>query len=346
MSSCQKRVVRAAVYGPYRTVCDLYRRTMPHMEKPLQRVLAVLELLQSHTALSGAQIASRVGVERRTVRRYIVELERFGVPIRTERGRDGHYALMPGFKLPPLMFSNDETLALSVGLRVAGELGLADMTPAVASAQAKLDRVMPASLRRKVGDLQDVVALDLTRPQAASDAAVFAEISRCASAAQRLHLVYRALDGRITERELDPYGMAYLYGAWYVVGYCHLRQGLRSFRLDRVQSAQALPKSFGRPPGFDVLGYLRESIATLARAHAVVLNFRADAAAVRRAIPASLGTLTAQRDGSIRVDAQIDDLHAFARDLARLNLDFDIIQPKALKTALSDHLRRMLAAHG
>lgn len=319
---------------------------MWRMEKPLQRVLAVLELLQSHTALSGAQIASLVGVERRTVRRYIVELERFGVPIRTERGRDGHYALMPGFKLPPMMFSNDETLALSVGLRVAGELGLADMTPAVASAQAKLDRVMPAPLRRKVGDLQGVVALDLTRPQAASDGAVFAEITRCASAAQRLHLVYRAQDGSVTERELDPYGVGYLHGAWYVVGYCHLRLGLRSFRLDRVQSAQALPKSFGHPPGFDVLGYLRASIATLARAHAVVLRFRADAAAVRRAISASLGTLTALRGGSIRVDAQIDDLEAFARDLARLNLDFDIVKPKALKTALSDHLRRMLAAHG
>lgn len=316
------------------------------MEKPLQRVLAVLELLQSHTALSGAQIASLVGVERRTVRRYIVELERFGVPIRTERGCDGHYALMPGFKLPPMMFSNDETLALSVGLRVAGELGLADMTPAVASARAKLDRVMPASLRRQVGDLQGVVALDLMRPQAASDGAVFAEITRCASAAQGLHLVYRALDGKVTERELDPYGIGYLHGAWYVVGYCHLRLGLRSFRLDRVQSAQALPKSFGRPPGFDVLGYLRESIATLARAHTVVLRFRADAADVRRAISASLGTLTVQRSGSIRVDAQIDDLDAFARDLARLNLDFDIVQPQALKTALSDHLRRMLAVHG
>jgi predicted DNA-binding transcriptional regulator YafY len=311
------------------------------MEKPLQRVLAVLELLQSHPALSGAQIAAMVGVERRTVRRYIVELERFGVPIRTERGRDGHYALMPGFKLPPLMFSNDETLALSVGLRVAGDLGLANMTPAVASAQAKLERVMPESLRRKLGDLHAVVALDLTRPQAESGSMFFAEITRCASAAQRVHLVYRALDGSTTERELDPYGVGYLYGVWYVVGHCHLRQGLRSFRLDRVQAVQALPKSFGRPLAFDVLSYLRESIARLARAHTVVLRFRADLAVVRRAIPVSIGALTEQRGGSIRVDAQIDDLNAFARDLARLNLDFDIVKPKALKVALSDHLRRM-----
>ncbi len=160
---------------------------------------------------------------------------------------------MPGYKLLPLMFSNDETLALSVGLRVAGELGLRDMTPAVAGAQAKLDRVMPASLKRKTGDLHAVVALDLTRPQTESGSALFAEITRCASAAQRLQMVYCAQDGSTTERAIDPYGVGYLSGAWYVVGYCHLRQGLRSFRLDRVCAVHALPQSFGRPPTFDVL---------------------------------------------------------------------------------------------
>jgi predicted DNA-binding transcriptional regulator YafY len=315
------------------------------MEKPLQRVLAVLELLQSHPCLSGAQLAERVGVERRTVRRYIVELERFGVPIRAERGRDGYYALMPGYKLPPLMFSNDETLALSIGLRVAGELGLSDMTPAVSSAQAKLDRVMPVSLKRKIGDLHSVVALDLTRPQAQSGSEFFAEVTRCASTAQRLHMAYCALDGHLTEREIDPYGVGYLNGAWYVVGYCHLRQDLRSFRLDRVRAVRALPKSFGRPLSFDVLAYLRESIATLQRAHVVVLLFRAEKAAVRRAIPASMGTLTEQR-GRIRLDAQIDDLPAFSRDLARLPLEFEIVKPKALKTALVAHLQRLLESHG
>ena len=143
-------------------------------------------------------------MDRRTVRRYIVELENFGVPIRSTRGRDGHYALMPGYKLPPMMFSNDETLALSVGLRVARDLGLSDMTPAVASAQAKLDRVMPKTLKRKIGDLNAVVALDLLPPQAQSGSEFFAQITQCASAAQTILLTYSALDGRVSEREVDP----------------------------------------------------------------------------------------------------------------------------------------------
>jgi predicted DNA-binding transcriptional regulator YafY len=318
---------------------------MAGMEKPLQRVLAALELLQSHPRLSGAELAERIGVERRTIRRYIVELENFGVPIRAERGRDGHYALMPGYKLPPLMFTNDETLALAVGLRVARELGLSDMTPAVASAQAKLDRVMPKSVSRKIGDLNAVVALDLSRPQAESGSEFFAEITKCASAAQRILMTYRATDGGISEREVDAYGLGYLYGAWYVVGYCHMRRDLRSFRLDRVRSVRALPRTFGMPRSFDVLKYLRESIAGVRRRHAIVVQFHAGMPAVLRAVPSSMGRLVEQA-GAVRLDAQADDLHWFARELARLDVEFRIVKPKALRTALALHLAALLQSHG
>ncbi len=319
------------------------RRTICPMEKPLQRVLSALELLQSHASLSGAQLADLIGVDRRTVRRYIVELENFGVPIRSTRGRDGSYALMPGYKLPPMLFSNDETLALSVGLRVARDLGLTDLTPAVASAQAKLDRVMPKALKRKIGDLNAVVALDLLPPQAHSGSEFFALITQSASAAQTVLLRYAALDGRTTEREVDTYGVGYLNGAWYVVGYCHLRKGLRSFRLDRVRAVSACPKSFGMPPGFNVLEYLRESIAAVQRTHAIVVRFaQADMATVRRAIPPYIGKLTQER-GRIRLDAQADDLDWFARELARLRLNFEIATPKALRLVLVTHLQNLLA---
>ena len=315
------------------------------MEKPIHRVLTVLELLQAHPSLSGADLAERVGVERRTVRRYIVELEKLGVPIRTTRGRDGNYALMPGYKLPPLMFSNDETLALSIGLRVARDLGLSDMTPAVASTQAKLDRVMPKALRRKIVDLNAVVSLDLRRPQAVSGSEFFAQITQCASAAQRISMSYRAANGALSEREVDPYGVGYLYGAWYVVGYCHTRRDLRSFRLDRVHAVNALPKTFGMPKRFDVLRYLRESIAAIDRTHSIAVLLVADLAAAQQAIPPSFGKLTEQA-GGIRLDAQADDLVWFARELSRLDLQFKIIKPKALNTALAAHLRRLLRVHG
>src|SRR5438067_7554116 len=113
------------------------------MYHPTTRVLAVLELLQAHGRLSGAELASRLEVDRRTLRRYVETLEEMGIPISTERGRQGGYALVPGFKLPPLMFTDDEALALAVGLVAARGLGLADASLATASAQAKLERVIP-----------------------------------------------------------------------------------------------------------------------------------------------------------------------------------------------------------
>ena len=114
-------------------------RRLAGMSLPASRILALLELLQSRGQLDGAAIAAELQVERRTVRRYIVALEALGIPVDRERGRFGGYRLATGFRLPPLMFSEDEALALGLGLLAARQLGLADAAPAVASAQAKLD---------------------------------------------------------------------------------------------------------------------------------------------------------------------------------------------------------------
>src|SRR5262245_42625879 len=113
------------------------------MSRPTARVLAALELLQAHGRMPGSELARRPKVDPRTVRRYIVALEDLGVPVTAERGRDGHYMLVSGFKLPPMMFTDDEALALAVGLRAARDLGLAEAATAAAGARAKLERVMP-----------------------------------------------------------------------------------------------------------------------------------------------------------------------------------------------------------
>src|SRR6185295_13658768 len=129
------------------------------MSAPTARVLAVLELLQTHGRMPGSELARRLGVDPRTVRRYVVSLEDLGIPVTAERGRDGHYMLVSGFKLPPMMFTDDEALALAVGLRAARELGLAEAPAAVSGAQAKLERVMPDGLRRRLRAVGERVTL-------------------------------------------------------------------------------------------------------------------------------------------------------------------------------------------
>lgn len=306
------------------------------MSKPTSRVLALLALLQAGAGMSGPELARRVGVDGRTVRRYIGHLVDLGVPVEVRRGRDGGYALRPGYKLPPMMFTPDEALALAVGLRAAGQLGLAGITPAIASTQAKLERVMPAGLRRRLKDIDAAVSLDLVRPFAAGSTAALLGLSAAARAQQRVRLTYRSADDRETDREVDVYGLAWRGGAWYAVGQCHLRRDLRSFRLDRVLDVQALPKSFGRPADFDVLGHLVRSIAMLPRAHAVEVMLHTDLERARRVVFVELGTLTAC-PGGVRLDVQADDLDWVARELARLPFGFVIKKPAALRRALSAH---------
>src|SRR5262245_50470797 len=130
------------------------------MYHPTSRVLAVLALLQSHGHMTGAEMARRLEVNIRTLRRYITMLQDVGIPIIAERGRNGSYELTPGYKLPPMMFTNEEALALSIGLLTARHLGLDETIRAIESAQAKLEQVMPHALKNQVRALTETIILD------------------------------------------------------------------------------------------------------------------------------------------------------------------------------------------
>lgn len=304
------------------------------MPRPATRVLALLELLQARGTASGTDLADALGVHGRTLRRYIAALEELGIPVTSERGRFGGYRLVPGFKLPPMMFSDDEALALSLGLLAARGLGLADAAPAIASAQAKLERVMPAGLRRRVRGIDQTIALELSRnPQAAGDGGVLRVLSDAAQSRQRVRMHYRSAQRADSTRTFDPYGLAWRGGLWYAVGHCHLRNGLRSFRLDRIASVEPLPSSFGRPEQFDALAHLAFSLATLPRAHAIEVLLETDLATARREVFDAIGLLQAA-DGGVRLLAQADDLDWFARELARLPFAFRVQAPSALRDAV------------
>lgn len=316
------------------------------MERPTTRVLAVLELLQAHGRLSGPELARRVGVDERTMRRYIAMLDELGIPITSERGRYGGYRLVAGFKLPPMMFNDDEALALSIGLLAARGLGLADAAPAVASAQAKLARVMPAKLKQRVRAIDETVALEFARGDAhAADSAALVCLSAAAQSRQRVHLHYRSAQHDASERDFDPYGLAWRGGRWYVVGHCHLRGGVRSFRLDRIEEVHALPIGFGRPDTFDALAHLGRSLATLPRAHSIEVLLKTDLASARRALFEAVGVFEPEGEDT-RLSAQADDLDWFARELARLPFDYAVRGPALLRDALhrcGERLQRLAA---
>ena len=319
------------------------------MYSPTTRVLTVLELLQTHGRMSGAALAARLEVDARTLRRYISRLDEIGIPVTAERGRHGHYSLVAGFKLPPMMFADDEALALSVGLLAARQLGLAQAASAVERAQAKLERVMPDPLKAQLRALSETISLELSRSSNASsvtkDNATLLALSMAAHARQRVHLHYRSPQGdRVaqSEREFDAYGLVWRNQQWYAVGHCHLRKELRSFRLDRIVAIGTLNLHFSAPANFDAATYLAKSAATMPRAIRVEVLLKTDLNTARNELFDSIGLFQPDDEG-VLLTSQVDELDWFARQLARLPFSFVVQAPTELRTAVRLRAEQLIA---
>jgi predicted DNA-binding transcriptional regulator YafY len=311
------------------------------MPRPTTRVLAVLELLQSQGLVSGSELARRIEVDARTLRRYITALEEMGIPITTEQGRNGGYRLVPGYKLPPMMFNEEEAQALSLGLIAARGLGLADAAPAIESVQAKLDRVLPSAPRKTIAALRESVALQTGTARTNADARLLRVLSESAQMRRTAGLRYRSADGTLTSRDFDVYGNVFRSGRWYVVGRCHLRQGLRTLRLDRVAHAEVGEKPFVRPEGFDPMEYLSRALASVPRGIPTELLLHTDLESARRELFNGLGVPEAA-EGGVLLKGYCDELDWYARELMRLPFRFEIRVPVELRSTLA-RLSRELA---
>lgn len=312
---------------------------MPRRPHPA-RLLSALELLQTRGRLSGAELAQKLKVERRTVRRYMTTLEAMGIPLTTERGRAGGYELVAGYRLPPLMLTDDEVVAVALGLAAVRGQGLPAEPHAVASAQAKLERVMPARLRSRMRGVEESVSFG---PGARGSLGVAGLLSTLAGAiheGQGVRLLYRAASGD-TVRGFDPYGLAFIRGHGYVTGHCHLRRDIRSFRLDRILNLELLEWRFRRPASFDALAHLRRSISSLPRAFSIEVLLGTDLATASRRVMPELGILESDGTG-VRMRSQADDLDWFARELAALPFKVTIRRPATLRTALRRHAGALL----
>jgi predicted DNA-binding transcriptional regulator YafY len=303
------------------------------MYHPTTRVLTVLELLQSRSRLSGAELAERLEVDRRTVRRYVSTLQDLGVPVESEAGRYGGYRLRPGYKLPPMMFTEEEALALILGLLLSRGVGFGNAVPAVEGALAKLDRVLPDRLRGRVQAVQGALAFTQMRnPTRLADPATLLTLSAAADQNHRVWMRYRGAADE-TERDIDPYGVVHHRGRWYVVGWCHLREDVRMFRLDRVLALEPREDIFARPFDFDCAAYLLQSLATIPWGWPIEVLLEMSLEEAQRRIAPDLGTLHATPDG-VLLRTQADELEWMARLLVEIGSPFRIQHPPELREAV------------
>ncbi|MEU4399660.1 YafY family protein [Micromonospora orduensis] len=308
------------------------------MSHPAGRVLALLELLQSRHRATAGDLAGRLGVDERTVRRYAATLIELGIPVTADRGRHGGYRLHPGFKLPPLMLTDDEAVAVLLGLIVAERVGLATEQPATATALAKIRRVLPAALADRLTAVQDHLGFTLRRPGSEPRPAsgTLLALAEAARHRRRVALDYRSWRGERTHRELDPYGLVFHAGRWYVTGHDHRRGEIRTFRLDRVGGVTPGTATFTVPDGFDPVDRVTRSLAGVPYTHEVEVLLETDLVAARRRIPPSVAELTATADG-VLLRARAESLPGMAALLAGLGCPFTVRHPDALRAAVAEH---------
>jgi predicted DNA-binding transcriptional regulator YafY len=232
------------------------------------------------------------------------------------------------------MFTDEEALGLALGLLAARRLGLAGAAPAVEGALAKLERVMPEALRGQVRMLEEAVSFAVARPQAPASSEALLVLAAAVGERRRVQLRYRSGSSEETEREVDPYGVVYREGYWYAVGHCHLRGGMRLFRLDRVLEAETLGETFVRPAA---LGSVRDALRAVANTPdddwfvEVLLETSAEDA--RRQLP-PVGLAVEQTEGGALLRCSTSDLGWMARVLAGLDCSFVVRRPEELREAL------------
>jgi predicted DNA-binding transcriptional regulator YafY len=302
------------------------------MYNPTTRLLTVLELLQARGRIGGGELAERLEVDERSVRRYVTMLQDLGIPITSERGRYGGYRLRPGFKLPPLMFTEDEALALTLSLHVARRLGVAGAAPAIEGVLAKVDRVLPAAVRDELRAVQEVVTIDVHLPGEPPAADVMRVLGSAARDRRRVRIRH-ASGGGHTVRDVDPYGVVYRNQRWYTVGWCHLRSEVRVFRLDRVLEATPLEVTFTPPDGFDAHTHLIRTLASVWTGWTAEVLLDTPYEIARHHISPIVGTLEDTPDGPL-LRTQADSLDWIARYLAGLPVGFVVRKPPELLDAL------------
>jgi predicted DNA-binding transcriptional regulator YafY len=302
------------------------------MYHPTGRALTVLELLQSRPSITGPELAERLEMDVRTVRRYITILQDIGIPIEGTIGRHGGYRLRPGFKLPPLMFTEEEATAVTLGLLGTSWLEIGLSSASVEGALAKVARVLPARGRAPLDAISAHMILSPHIREARPSAALLISLGEAIQQRQRLRIEYQSSQDQFTQRTVEPYAIAGWWGRWYLVAFCCLRHDYRLFRLDRMQRAQTLEETFAPDLAFDCQAYAVAQLGTSTEGWQIEVAFQSTFTAVQQKIPTSYGALTVTPEGVV-FRCQTDDLLYMARYLIGLDLPFIIQQPPELRDA-------------
>lgn len=326
--------------------------------RPTARVLTLLELLQSGGTRTSAELAERLNVDGRTVRRYVEHLRALGIPVDSVRGRYGGYRLARHYRMPPLMLTDEEALAVVWGLLLTGRPGSGPASIGdVEAATSKVRRVLPPALARQIDAVVETVNFtggrigeaERTGGGEEASARVLLGLARAAGDRRPIAFDYLPRNGRARSRTVHPHGIVAVQGLLYLTGYDVGRQAERTFRLDRIAGLRLLEGTFEVPADLNPVRRVVGPLAPGPGRHEVSVLVDADAMQVRALFPETLASVepatgVAGNGHWLRIFVRAERLEWVAGRLAALDRPFVIEQPEALHGVLAALGQKLIAA--
>lgn len=304
-------------------------------------------MLPSRADWTGPELADRLGITVRTLRRDIAKLRELGYPVVAAPGVAGGYRLGAGARMPPLPLDDEEAVAIALSLRTATSSTATGIAETALRALAKLERLLPARLRTRTAALKEAtVPLE---PRAATvDPDVLVSIAEACQGRQRVEFVYRRHDGTVGTRRVEPHRLVHTGRRWYLVARDWERNAWRTFRVDRISEPRVTGIRFTPHDPPDAVAFVHEAITTAPYRFQARIRVHAPAEAVRARIPGTIGAVEAIDDKSCLLSTGADSITFLAVQLTGLGPDFEVLEPPELVDelrALSDRLDRVLRAH-
>jgi predicted DNA-binding transcriptional regulator YafY len=297
------------------------------------RMLQLLSLLQNHRFWAGGELADRLSVSERTLRRDIDRLRELGYPVDASRGVAGGYQLRSGAAMPPLLLDDEEAVAIAVGLRTAASGAVDGIEETSVRALAKVVQVMPPRLRRRVDALQTYTHVSPGSSRGPRvDPVALTVLAQACRDDERLRFSYSSRDGEVSERLVEPHRLVSLGRRWYLVCWDVERGDWRTFRVDRLRE----PRSTGTPfrqralPGGDAVEFVRSRLASVPMQHRVEVVFHAPFSEFASAATEVGGTFEAVDGDRTRMVMNVDELTWPAMVLAAYPHEFEVIEPVEL----------------
>ncbi len=282
------------------------------MSTPAARLITLIQLLQRKPNQKSSALAAELGISVRTLHRYFAQLDEMGVPVYSERGPNGGFSLVRGYRMPPLVLTPEEAVAVYLGVGLVEETWGQLYREAARGALAKLENVLPDEQRHEAAwARRTLLATGLNRADLEALAPTLEKLRRAARERRRVRMTYQGRtqseDTGQSERMVDPYALIHRWGWWYVIGFCHLRGEVRTFRADRISTLTLLDSPFEVPDGFDLRAYLEREQAA-AQGVRVTLHFNAQMAGAARENKLAWESLEEQADGSLVAAMQSWDI--------------------------------------